>query len=480
MEIPTTDAVSRLAAPNLVPTSAPIISANLPTPAAPQATAPETLTPIRRRDINASAPIASMASVEQSRFALGAELNRGENLSANLRVNNASLAAPTLLPIFTETTMRASLATDEIYPTAEAPNGAALTMAPRGPGVGNGDGTVPADLGVNLARVNFSLGIAGVNSEAAAITQFLRRYQIAPAKVILDERELNGCALVVIAERGEFSSREIAQLQRYLQRGGKLWLHNCGGFPLALTDGFDAEFLSAPQNQKIAGDASAGLLALIRDGEIFALASDGETALPLLPAIMNYFAQVDLFAAPTAVPASTPTNRALTIWQNFSGVAADQLNWAPEKWSNPARVTLAPDGAGGEALLVTLNGGATTRAAISYTVPDSSGRRLDLRNYAAHQFDVYNAGAAAIPFSLGLTCQTADGGWEEWESAPLMIQPGWNREVKITLAAMTARRISGAGASTPNETSRRNCAKITYHLRTSAAGELLFDNLGWE
>ncbi|MDR0868527.1 MAG: VWA domain-containing protein [Planctomycetota bacterium] len=316
--------------------------------------------------------------------------------------------------------------------------------------------------------VNFSVGLAGTSSEQDAIRRRLRQYQIEPVKVAISANELRGCGAALIAEKADFSRAEIAQLQNYLRDGGRLWLHNCGGLPLALGDGYEVETLPDDQRAAIFGAAKTGVVSGLfdRDGQLVAFADDGGEQVEFLPSVLNYWAGGNLAPQSTAAAISAP------VWQNFSGVDAKNLPWQIEKWSNPATVGLSSDGAGGEALHLRMTGGDGTRTAVSYLAPDGAGRRVNLRGKTAHYVDVYNAGDP-LPLSLSLTNRTP-AGWDEFETAPVTLQRGWNRGVKFSFAPVKSRR--GATAIS----GLADCAKITYYLHTRAAGDLLFDNLRFQ
>lgn len=300
-----------------------------------------------------------------------------------------------------------------------------------------------ADHLIHLARVNFSLGMAGVASDQYTIRKMLQDHQIQPANVAITANELQHCSAVFIAEKEIFSEWELTQLRGYLQHGGKLWLHHCANFP--------QDFIDDEQ------------VWISRGGE-------RET---ILPQVLNHFANANLL--PPTAPNIMPT-RPLKMWQNFSGLAVNNLTWATEKWSNPAQISLTSDGDGGEALHLKMLGGQTTRTAISYVVPDTFGRRLNLQNITAQHVDIYNATKQEIIFSLALTNQT-ENGWDEFESSPQKLSSGWNRNIIIPLQNMKSRTNNNI---TPMMRGAENCAKITYYFHTANAGDLLIDNIRWE
>ncbi|GHV19810.1 hypothetical protein AGMMS49959_05790 [Planctomycetales bacterium] len=355
------------------------------------------------------------------------------------------------------------LATARTTPTFSAPTPKVLTRGGR-----RGDGENSDNNQSHWTGVNFSVGLAGTSSEQDAIRRCLRQYQIEPVKVAISANELRGCGVALIAEKADFSRAEIAQLQNYLRDGGRLWLHNCGGLPLALGDGYEVETLSDDQRAAIFGVAKTGVVSGLfdRDGQLVAFADDGGEQAEFLPSVLNYWAGGNLALPATVAAISAP------VWQNFSGVDAKSLPWQIEKWSNPATVGLSPDGAGGEALHLRMTGGDGTRTAVSYLAPDGTGRRVNLRGKTAHYVDVYNAGDP-LPLSLSLTNRTPEG-WDEFETAPVTLQRGWNRGVKFSFAPVKSRR--GATAIS----GLADCAKITYYLHTRAAGDLLFDNLRFQ
>lgn len=324
---------------------------------------------------------------------------------------------------------------------------------------------------VQLRDVSFSVGLAGAATDQAAVAGFLRSQGVEPAQVALTAAELGGCGVVLVAEKIGFTGREGQEMRRYLDRGGRLWFHRCHGFPPAVRAG--GEVLPAagglfPQ--------AAGAVVLRLGGKVVAVADEGADRAGL-PAVLNLLADRELFVPAAAAAAGAE------LWQDFS--AAVMSGWAGEKWGNPVTLSRSDDGTGGGALRVRVAPGAATRAAVSFTVPDAAGRRMDVGGARAQYADVFNAGNSEVKVSLSLTNQTGSG-WDEFETAPVELRPGWNRNVRFVLSGMRSRRAE----SSPDPRVRRGyiyglhggkaCAKVTYYFHTAAAGEFLLDNLRWE
>ncbi len=171
----------------------------------------------------------------------------------------------------------------------------------------------------------------------------------------------------------------------------------------------------------------------------------------------------------------------LTPWQDFTGVAKAMLVWKTETWGNRAAVDLAPDGADGQALRVRMHPGVKSKAAVGYVVPVEQGRRLDLRAARALVADLYLAHPRPMPCSLVLTTQT-DGRWSDFETAPVTLRQGWNRQVMFPIAGARFRsRATGWDDYDAKMTGASSCGKVGFFFYNgqSVDTNVLIDNIRW-
>ncbi len=132
-----------------------------------------------------------------------------------------------------------------------------------------------------------------------------------------------------------------------------------------------------------------------------------------------------------AGPALDPAT--LSLWQDFTGLTRETLGWEIESWGNPAKLSLAPDGAGGEALRVDLGRGNRDKVALKYDIPAKDGRRLDLSGVKSIVLDVYNGYRGGFRFALAVTTVGPGNDWRDFVSVSKYLRPGWNRNIRFKL-----------------------------------------------
>lgn len=173
---------------------------------------------------------------------------------------------------------------------------------------------------------------------------------------------------------------------------------------------------------------------------------------------------------------------ALTTWQNFDAHTTETCGWElVTGWSNPGRITIAPDGAGGKALRVDMREGEKHKVAVKYEIPAQQGRRLDLSGAKSIVLDLYNSHHGGFGASLVLT--TFGQTWQDFESQSVYLKPGWNRNIRFSLTGKTFKtRKTGWKNYDSSVENPENCGKITLLLynRGRIEASVLLDNIRLE
>jgi len=153
----------------------------------------------------------------------------------------------------------------------------------------------------------------------------------------------------------------------------------------------------------------------------------------------------------------------LAMWKDFTGLTPETLNWTLETWGNAGAVSLAPDGAGGEALRVDLQKGDKHKVAVKYDIPAHEGRRLDLSKVQAIVLDVYNGHQGGFRLSLVITTVGDKNDWRDFETPSLYLRPGWNRNARFPLAGaqFKSRETGWANFDTPLANAA-TCGKLAF------------------
>jgi hypothetical protein len=114
----------------------------------------------------------------------------------------------------------------------------------------------------------------------------------------------------------------------------------------------------------------------------------------------------------------------LEVFDAFDGIAEGQTVWQVDDWANPTQAAVVANPGGGHALKLDFKGGDKMKAAV--------GRNLELDLSAAKSVvvDIYSS----LPhgFNAALLFQTKPD-WFGFESRPVFIRPGWNRNLRFPL-----------------------------------------------
>ena len=299
------------------------------------------------------------------------------------------------------------------------------------------------------------------------------------------ESDLLSCQLV-ITNKVKFNNTEIDLLKDYLTSGGYLWIQN-KGIPQELST--IGQIKPIAKNDQIYNS----VYNINRKNIIFAeeLSSNSKRRIIATgcrsdevynPLLSNIFTTIfGNYAGNT--PVKTTANQKAKFnsytWQNFSGVDRSTLGWKAPKWGNSVKIAIAPDGQGGEALMVNINPGREDITSINYIIPDYEGRRIDLSDNSAIILDIYNASKKYIDVSLGLTTESRITGWDEFETKRITLQAGWNRNVIIPLEKFRSRR-DPQGDYIHSLGSPDNCARVSLYFKNIKYGaNLLIDNIKW-
>ncbi len=153
----------------------------------------------------------------------------------------------------------------------------------------------------------------------------------------------------------------------------------------------------------------------------------------------------------------------LSLWKDFTGLAPETLTWRVEAWGNPGEVSLAPDGAGGEALRIDLKAGDKHKVAVKYDIPAHEGRRLDLSGVQSILMDVYNGYHGGFRLSLVITTVNDRNAWRDFETRSVYLRPGWNRNLcfPLTGATFKSRETGWKGYDTPLANAG-TCGKLSF------------------
>ena len=299
------------------------------------------------------------------------------------------------------------------------------------------------------------------------------------------ESDLLSCQLV-IADKAEFNNNEINLLKDYLTSGGYLWIQN-KGIPQELST--IGQIKPIAKNDQIFNS----VYAINKNNILFAeeLSSNSKRRVIATgcrndevynPLLSNIFTAIfGNYAGSTSIEARANTEAKFNsyTWQNFSGVDKSTLGWKAPKWGNSVKIAIAPDGQGGEALMVNINSGREDITSINYIIPDYEGRRIDLSENSAIILDIYNASKKYLDVSLGLTTESQTAGWDEFETQRVTLQAGWNRNVIIPLEKFRSRR-DPQGDYIHNLGSPDNCARVSLYFKNIKDGaNLLIDNIKW-
>lgn len=294
----------------------------------------------------------------------------------------------------------------------------------------------------------------------------------------LEARELSRYQLVAVMESRGLSPQELAALEDYLANGGRLWLYGRVMPPQLQRAGGFTRF--TPEHPVFCGRYNLrGRLAFAEGvesgtGAVIATGSVEDAHLGALSE--NVFTAL-LGQAPGGAPAtSTGNDSAVWLWQDFTGLAPGAHGWTVEDWGNPASIALAPDGSGGQGLLINIREGASGKTGASYVVPDHEGRRIDLSGREEIILDVFNSGNAATSLSVLFTTYDPQRGWDEYQTREVLLKAGWNRGLVLPLNALRSRALGGEGYDSPLHGARQ-CAKLTLLLRGGSTGGFLADNI---
>ncbi len=346
----------------------------------------------------------------------------------------------------------------------------------------------PAAASSDSAIENISLNI-GILSDAAAQHETLMSaadLNMINLKNSADmATDILSCQLI-ITDKQQLDQQELALLKEYISSGGYLWIMN---------QGIPQEFTALGSIQPITGDDSIfnSIYNINKENILFAEELKSSVRRQVIatgirspenekPLLANIFSTLLKKEDPCAAPATGKPqefNYTSFTWQNFTGVDNSTLGWKGPKWGNTVTTGIAPDGTGGEALLVAMKAGREDLTSISYIIPDSDGRRIDLTKNKALILDIYNASKCLIKVSLGLTTESRLSGWDEFETRRITLQAGWNRNLVINLDNFRSRR-DPEGGYDHKLGAADNCARVSLYFKNiQNGGNLLLDNLRW-
>ncbi len=348
------------------------------------------------------------------------------------------------------------------------------------------NGTITADSDSEIENISLNIGIlsntASQHKELMA-AEDINMINLENSADI--DADILSCQLV-ITDKQQLSQHELALLKEYISSGGYLWLMNQGipeeftalGTIQPITDD-DGVFNSVYNINKENILFAEELRSTARRQVIATGIRSADNESPLLINIFSTLLGKEGTGATTAASKQQEFKYTSFTWQNFTGIDNSTLGWKGPKWGNTVTTGIAPDGTGGEALLVDIKAGHEDLTSINYIIPDNDGRRIDLTKSKALILDIYNASKCLISISLGLTTESRLTGWDEFETRRVTLQAGWNRNIVINLDDFRSRRDPHGGYS-HRLGAADNCARVSLYFKNiQNGGNLLIDNLRW-
>jgi hypothetical protein len=311
-----------------------------------------------------------------------------------------------------------------------------------------------------------------------------------------DGAALKKCTLLLLTSNNPiaFTDAEIAGLRVYVEGGGTLWINDSGasgderfdtalradlkrlfpgkelerldtshlvfnsaydlrngykGYKIPPGDKYRAEYLEGIQFSTKTGIARAGVIYTRNDYadglEIDPRAIAGRmsltdlTAEEMLEGSLRFGINLLGYALGSKAPVMPPPPESVAQFQKIyrysgpdlpvvddfeSNTTAENIPvWVVEDFSNPAHLTTVKEGEG-QALKVTFQGGDKMKAAIGRIF------EVDLSSAKSVIFDLHLT--VSHGYNVAMLFQTK-GDWTGYESRPVFIRPGWNRNLRFPL-----------------------------------------------
>jgi hypothetical protein len=147
-----------------------------------------------------------------------------------------------------------------------------------------------------------------------------------------------------------------------------------------------------------------------------------------------------------------------------------QPAWQPENWANPTTAALTPLPEGGNALKISFKGGDKMKAA--------AGKNVDLNLTGAKAIVLDLHSSMPHGFNVSLLFSTRPN-WEGFESRPIFVRPGWNRNLRfpLDLDDFKSAKTEWKSYDTPFQP-RATVGRIAFLLyNLTEAGEVQVDSL---
>lgn len=301
----------------------------------------------------------------------------------------------------------------------------------------------------------------------------LENVSLAEIRVELEQSAVEDCQVLIVPEGKLLSSDDKRVLAGYVMGGGKLWLAERSDL-LSLRESIE-DYCSDENGLSRCRYSTQNDLEMIAGGKGMAVVSllSRSGAKDKSVQVMNKFFNTDLFAG-----SNKPGDIKTIMWQDYSALARGKHGWLAANWGDAAKIGLVPDGSGGMSMLVSVDQSVRKKTGIYYAVPDYKERRLDLGKYASALIDLYSASDMPIKVSVLFTCFSANKGWDEYETKPVTLKKGWNRNLRFELTNLLSRS-AGRSAYDADMKGANQCARVTLLFRCADKMKVLVDNFRW-
>ncbi len=329
----------------------------------------------------------------------------------------------------------------------------------------------------NASKIDIRLGLFG-EFDCLLPEYIANDVKLQAVKVGVNKNDFSNVQVLIVAGISDFNENEKALLDAYLKNGGKIWFYG-KSIPDYLRNECEANSRdSGSLIKKNIYDLSS--LALQTEG----LARNGLSVVSTSRVSDKHLSQLSInvlnafFDNKFSLIETAENKLNKTLWQDFDSLAAGRHGWRVESWSSPAAIGLAPDGKGGNSLVASVLNNTSGKVGVSYDIPEYNNRRIDLGGYTKACVDIFNTSENPVKASLLLTAYTPERGWDEFETKPVLLKNGWNRNTVFELSGLLS-RLEGRKSYSSKLHGAEQCARVTVLLRTSGKVKVLVDNICW-